>query len=115
MFTQTFVHNNEKYAVIEGTMSSIRTLNSKQNQLYIDGRMAVSTKAMNMFMNTHYSVNNGVLWATIRMFGDQTQKFLEEGISDKCRIILTGKLQTHKADNGKVYLNITVVHFSIIK
>lgn len=60
MFTQTFVHNNEKYAVIEGTMSSIRTLNSKQNQLYIDGRMAVSTKAMNMFMNTHYSVNNGV-------------------------------------------------------
>lgn len=47
MFTQTFVHNNEKYAVIEGTMSSIRTLNSKQNQLYIDGRMAVSTKAMN--------------------------------------------------------------------
>lgn len=48
MFTQTFVHNNEKYAVIEGTMSSIRTLNSKQNQLYIDGRMAVSTKAMNM-------------------------------------------------------------------
>ena len=25
MFTQTFVHNNEKYAVIEGTMSSIRT------------------------------------------------------------------------------------------
>ena len=35
MFTQTFVHNNEKYAVIEGTMSSIRTLNSKQNQLYI--------------------------------------------------------------------------------
>ena len=23
MFTQTFVHNNEKYAVIEGTMSSI--------------------------------------------------------------------------------------------
>lgn len=75
MFTQTFVHNNEKYAVIEGTMSSIRTLNSKQNQLYIDGRMAVSTKAMNMFMNTHYSVNNGVLWATIRMFGDQAQKF----------------------------------------
>lgn len=115
MFTQTFVHNNEKYAVIEGTMSSIRTLNSKQNQLYIDGRMAVSTKAMNMFMNTHYSVNNGVLWATIRMLGDQAQKFLEEGISDKCRIILTGKLQTHKADNGKVYLNITVVHFSIIK
>lgn len=115
MFTQTFVHNNEKYAVIEGTMSSIRTLNSKQNQLYIDGRMAVSTKAMNMFMNTHYSVNNGVLWATIWMFGDQAQKFLEEGISDKCRIILTGKLQTHKADNGKVYLNITVVHFSIIK
>lgn len=115
MFTQTFVHNNEKYAVIEGTMSSIRTLNSKQNQLYIDGRMAVSTKAMNMFVNTHYSVNNGALWATIRMFGDQAQKFLEEGISDKCRIILTGKLQTHKADNGKVYLNITVVHFSIIK
>ena len=115
MFTQTFVHNNEKYAVIEGTMSSIRTLNSKQNQLYIDGRMAVSTKAMNMFMNTHYSVSNGVLWATIRMFGDQAQKFLEEGISDKCRIILTGKLQTHKADNGKVYLNITVVHFSSIK
>lgn len=115
MFTQTFVHNNEKYAVIEGTMSSIRTLNSKQNQLYIDGRMAVSTKAMNMFMNTHYSINSGVLWATIRMFGDQAQKFLEEGVSDKCRIILTGKLQTHKADNGKVYLNITVVHFSIIK